>query len=111
MHPYSWHTKHLPTSRTATAAADAAATKLAVEADVAALRASADAAGAEVLRLESVVDGLQKDLLAAQAASQKAAGEVSVHLGKLKAAEGRCQQLQDNLAQQVRMVSCPQHST
>jgi hypothetical protein len=36
---------------------------------------------------------------------------MSVHLGKLKAAEGRCQQLQDNLAQQVGMVSCAQHGT
>lgn len=97
-------------SRAATAGA--AAAKLAVEADLAAVRAAADAAGAEVLRLEGVVDGLQKDLLAAQAASQKAAGEVSVHLGKLKAAEGRCQQLQDSLAQQVRIaLSCAHHRT
>jgi chromosome segregation ATPase len=99
------------TSRAATAAADAAAAKLAVEADLAAVRAVADAAGADVLRLEDVLGGLQKDLLAAQAASQKASGEVSVHLGNLKAAEGRCQQLQDSLAQQVGMVSCAQHCT
>jgi chromosome segregation ATPase len=98
-------------SRAATAAADAVAAKLAAEADLAAVRAAAEAAGVEVSRLEGVVDGLQTDLLAAQAASQKATGEMSVHLGKLKAAEGRCQQLQDNLAQQVGMVSCAQHGT
>lgn len=89
-------------TRSASAAADALAAKAAFESDLAAARAAADAAGAEVSRLEGVVGGLQRDLSTAQAASQKAAGEVSAHQGKLKAAEGRCQQLQEQLAQQVR---------
>jgi chromosome segregation ATPase len=88
-------------SRAATAAADALAAKAAVEADLAAAKAVGDAAGAEVARLEGVVEGLQRDLLAAQAASQKAAGEVAAQQGKLRAAEGRCQQLQEEVAQQV----------
>lgn len=90
-------------ARSATAAASqAAVVKSAADADLAMARSAAAAAAAEVSKLEGVVRGLQQQLQAAKATAEKSAADVAAHSDSLQTAEGRCQQLQDALAQQVR---------